>query len=225
MSVQIRTSRVLSVAFLSLAVLAASAVNARASCMPPGPQKLSALITGGKLAFPGTAPALAGAGQKAASALGQGASAKDKDNEKDKDGGSIVGLWWVVLTDSQLGVIDFGFQHFHDDGTEFMTSGGVPPTLGNVCIGAWERGGGGVIRLRHVGWNFDPALGLGLGVMPTGYFHLEVTLRTNNRGTAYSGKFKAASYDLGAGPLGSGGPPQPGTAFEGTVEAGRITPD
>jgi hypothetical protein len=74
-----------------------------------------------------------------------------------------------------------------------------------------------------VGWNFDPALGLGLGVMPTGYFYLEVTLRTNSQGTAYSGTFRAASYDLGAGPLGSGGAAQPGSEFGGTVKAVRIS--
>jgi hypothetical protein len=229
MNVQKRTSRVLPVAILCIAVLAAGAVDARAACTPLGAQKLSALTAAGKLAFPVTAPAMAVAAQNGASALGQSSSAKDndkdkdRDKDKDKDGGSIVGLWRVVMTDSQLGVIDFGFQQFHSDGTEFMTSGGVPPTIGNVCIGAWERSGNGAVRLVHVGWNFDPKLGLDLGVAPTGYFYLEVTARTNNRGTAYSGRFRAASYDLGAGPLGLGGEPQPGTVFEGTIEAVRIS--
>jgi hypothetical protein len=205
---RIRRSRVLSVACLSAILLAASAIDARAACTPPGAAKLSLPNGAAKLLRPGATPALA-------AAQGNGANG----------GGPIVGLWQVVMTDTQLGVIDFGFQQFHSDGTEFMTSGGVPPTIGNVCIGAWERGAGGVIRLVHVGWNFDPVLGLGLGVMPTGYFYLEVTLRTNSRGTAYSGTFRAASYDLGAGPLGSGGAPQPGTEFSGTIEAAKINPE
>ena len=61
-----------------------------------------------------------------------------------------------------------------------------------------------------------------LGDLPTGYFWLEVTLRTNSQGTAYSGTWKAASYDLGAGPLGAGGPPQPGSEVEGTLQAVRV---
>jgi hypothetical protein len=215
MNVEMCKLRFLSVAFLSAAVIAASGVDARANCVVPtarakaleGVQKSLAGSATARLARPGIAPPLADAAQ----------------GNNSSGGGSIVGLWQIVLTDSQLGVIDFGFQQFHQDGTEFMSSGGVPPTLGNLCVGVWERGAGGVIRLRHVGWNFDPALGLGLGVAPTGYFHLEVTLRTNSQGTAYSGTFRAASYDLGAGPLGSGGNPQPGTEFAGTVEAVRIS--
>jgi hypothetical protein len=117
---------------------------------------------------------------------------------------------------------DFGFQQFHQDGTELMISGGVPPTIGNVCIGAWERGRRGEIRLLHMTWNWA-GTETTIGPLPTGYFWLEVTLRTNNRGTAYTGTFKAASYDLGTGPLvGSAGVPQPGSEFSGTLQAVRI---
>ena len=62
-----------------------------------------------------------------------------------------------------------------------------------------------------------------LGDLPTGYFLLDVTLRTNSEGTAYSGTWKTASFDLGTGPLGSGGPAQPGTEFEGTLQAVKIS--
>jgi hypothetical protein len=61
-----------------------------------------------------------------------------------------------------------------------------------------------------------------LGDPPTGYFLLEVTLRTNSQGTAYSGTWKTASFDLGTGPLGSGGPAQPGTEFGGALQAVKI---
>jgi hypothetical protein len=127
------------------------------------------------------------------------------------------------MTASEGFVFDFGFQQFHADGTELMISGGVPPTIGNVCIGAWERGPGGVIRLRHVTWNW--AGNEVLGDLPTGYFYLEVTLRTNSLGTAYAGTWKTASFDLGAGPLGSGGAAQPGSEFEGTLQAVKIGVD
>ena len=209
--IRIRPSRSLSVAFFAVAALAASALDAGATCMAPPPSKLSAVTGAAKLLRPGTAPALAAAAQSANS----------------NGGGSIVGLWQEVFTalpgpnNPEAFIFDFGFQQFHSDGTELNSSGGVPPTIGNICIGVWERGAGGVINLRHVGWNF--AGNEVLGDLPTGYFYLEVTLRTNSQGTAYSGTWKAASYDLGAGPLGSGGPPQPGTEFSGTIQAVRIS--
>ena len=205
---RIRSFRVLSVVLLAVAAMAASAIDAGATCMVPGPTKLSALTGAAKLLRPGTTPALAAAAQ----------------NGNSNGGGPIVGLWQIVMNAvPDLGFpFDFAFQHFHADGTEMMSSGGVPPTVGNVCLGAWERGSNGVIRVRHVGWNFAGGA-LVLGDLPTGYFYMEVTLRTNSQGTAYSGTWKAASYDLGAGPLGSGGPPQPGSDFEGTIQAARIS--
>jgi hypothetical protein len=177
----------------------------------PGASKLAALAGAATLARSAPAPALAAAAQGASS----------------NGGGQIVGLWQNVMTalpgpnNATAIVIDFGFQQFHSDGTELMISGGVPPTIGNVCIGTWERGAGGVIRLVHTTWNW--AGDEELGDSPTGYFWLEVTLRTNSRGTAYSGTFTMASYDLGAGPLGSGGPPQAGSEYAGTIEAIKIT--
>ena len=209
--IRIRPSRSLSVALFAVAALAASAIDAAATCMAPPSSKLSAATGAAKFLRPGTAPALAAAAQSANS----------------NGGGSIVGLWQEVFTalpgpnNPEAFIFDFGFQQFHTDGTELNSSGGVPPTIGNICIGVWERGAGGVIKLRHVGWNF--AGNEVLGDLPTGYFYLEVTLRTNSQGTAYSGTWTAASYDLGAGPLGSGGPPQPGTEFSGTIQAARIS--
>lgn len=180
--------------------------EAGAACFAPGSSaKLSGLQTAGLSAGLGAAPTLEAAAQGGNSG-----------------GGPLVGLWHTVLTafpgTPDEFVFDIGFQQFHDDGTELMISGGVPPTIGNVCIGAWERGAGGVVHLRHVTWNWagDEVL----GDPPTGYFLLEVTLRTNSRGTAYSGTWKTASYDLDVPPDGS---PQPGTVFDGTVEATRIS--
>ena len=207
-------SRMLSVAFLSAAVLALGAIEARAACYAPPASKISALtgaarLTGAaKLARPGTALAPAVAAQGAASS----------------GGGPIVGLWQVLMTafpgTNNEFIFDFAFQQFHADGTEMMISGGVPPSIGNICIGAWERRAGGVIQLRHMTWNFVG--GEVLGDLPTGYFLLDVTLRPNSQGTAYAGTWKTASYDLGTGPLGSGGPPQAGTEFNGTIQAVKI---
>jgi len=202
-------SRMLSVAFLSAALFAAGAIEVSAACFAPGASKISALTGAAKLARPGTAPALAAAAQGAVST----------------GGGPIVGLWQVLMTafpgTNNEFIFDFAFQQFHADGTEMMISGGVPPSIGNVCIGAWERRASGVIHLRHMTWNFVG--GEVLGDLPTGYFLLDVTLRPNSQGTAYEGTWKAASYDLGAGPLGSGGPPQPNSEYEGTLQAVRVS--
>jgi hypothetical protein len=188
-------------------VLAADAIDARAACMAHATSKHSVRTGAAPLARPGTAAALAAGAQDASSG-----------------GGPIVGQWQVVMTafpgTNNEFVFDFGFQQFHADGTELMISGGVPPTIGNVCIGAWEREAGGVIRVRHMTWNW--AGNEVLGDLPTGYFLLEVALRPNAQGTAYAGRWRAASFNLGAGPLGSGGPPQPNSEFEGTLQAVRI---
>ena len=204
-----RSSRFVVTLVLGVAGLAATAHEARAACFTPGASKLSTLTGAARLARPGAAPALAAAAQSGAS----------------NGGGPIVGQWQVVMTASPgtAGefIFDFGFQQFHADGTELMISGGVPPTIGNVCIGAWERRAGGVVQLRHMTWNW--AGNEVLGDVPTGYFLLDVTLRPNSQGTAYEGTWKTASFDLGSGPLGSGGPPQPGSEFEGTLQAVRIS--
>jgi len=202
-------SRVVAVAVLSVAVLAASAIDARAACMVPGPRNPSAGAATAKLAALGKPPVLAAAAQ----------------NGNSNGGGPIVGQWQIIMTASpgtpNEFVFDFAFQQFHADGTELMISGGVPPTIGNVCIGVWERGAGGLIHVRHMTWNW--AGNEVLGDLPTGYFWLEVTLRPNQQGTAYSGTWRTGSYDLGTGPLGSGGAAQPGTEFDGTVQAVRIS--
>ena len=175
--------------------------------MAPGPSKPSALPGAARLARPGAAATLAAAAQGAES----------------NGIGPIVGQWQVVMTafPGTPGefIYDVGFQQFHTDGTELMISAGVPPTIGNVCIGVWERSQG-EIRLRHMTWNWNGDEVL--GDVPTGYFLLEVTLRPNSQGTAYSGTWKAASYDLGAGPLGGGGPAQAGSEAEGTLQAVRV---
>jgi hypothetical protein len=206
---RIRPAQFLSVAVLAAAMLVATALDARAACFT---NKVQIPVLQSKLQAPALQPKL----QAVAGAAAQSAV---------NGGGPIVGQWQVVMTafpgTNNEFIFDFGFQQFHSDGTELMISGGVPPTIGNVCIGAWERGASGEIRLRHMTWNW--AGNEVLGDLPTGYFLLEVILRTNSQGTAYAGTWRAASFDLGAGPLGSGGPPQPNSEFEGTLQAGRVS--
>jgi hypothetical protein len=222
---RIRRSRLLAFAVLAAAALTAGATEARAACFSTPLQtrvgQLNLQTKSSAQVKTGIAARVTEAAQTKAGAQ-RGASALDRD--RDNSPHFIVGMWQNVMTafpgTPDEFVFDFGFQQFHADGTEVMTSGGVPPTIGNFCMGTWEAEPGGTIRLLHVGWNF--AGNEVFGDLPTGYFFLEVALRTNSRGTTYTGRFRAASYDLGSGPLGSGGPPQPGSEFEGTVEATKI---
>ena len=142
--------------------------------------------------------------------------------------GPIVGMWRTVFTGTSgfVGPYDEGLQQFHSDFTELMISRGVPPDLGNVCMGVWKRLADGRIRLRHQTWNWagqseiDPMdpFGSAFSNLNTGFFELIVTLRVSSPGTRFSGTFEAASYDLNDMLI-------PGSQVEGTVESRRIPVD
>jgi hypothetical protein len=128
-------------------------------------------------------------------------------------------MWRARYTIDDTDILfEEGFQQFHEDGTEIMVSSGVPPTLGNVCIGVWERGPRGAIMLRHMSWNWNGDEVF--GDPPTGFFLLEVELTVNDRGESFSGTWRAASFDVDAGP---NDPPQPGSEAQGIVRASRIS--
>ena len=70
------------------------------------------------------------------------------DNNRSR--ASIVGMWrFTFVSDGNaypahipFGVqVDFGTQQWHDDGTEFIISGGRAPSSGDVCMGVWEKTG------------------------------------------------------------------------------------
>jgi hypothetical protein len=124
----------------------------------------------------------------------------------------ITGMW---LTDFLLGQgpdrFDQGFQLFHADGTEMMLSNGLPPALGNVCVGVWDQTGRR-IRLRHVAWNWDAEGRL------TGTFIMLAVLRLDHRGQKFEGTWSADSYDLSNNVI-------PGLHAEGVVRATRVPVD
>ncbi len=91
-------------------------------------------------------------------------------------------------------------------------SGGLSPSLGNVCIGVWKATGPRSIKLRHVAFNWDAD-----GKM-RGTFLLLMTLRLNRNGQYYSGKYEADSFDLNGDKI-------PAEHFEGIVRGTRINVD
>ena len=169
MTTRKRSSVAVSLAMVALGA-AAFAGDAAAACVTAGWQAPIVLAPVGNAV--GFAPA-AGAAQAGAA------------------NGAIVGLWntQFLLDDGQT-VYDQAFQQFHADGTELMLSNGLPPVLGNVCIGVWERTGPGRVTLRHVAWNWNEDGSL------AGTFVLVLELQLDARGDAFRGHWEADSFDL-----------------------------
>lgn len=111
---------------------------------------------------------------------------------------TVVGMWHAVLRigDANGVVYDEVLQQFHRDGTELIVSNGLPPALGNVCVGVWKRTDSGAYKLKHMTWNWLPDTG-GFGVPGTfaGHFELEVRLHLNSSGNSYRGRWEAKNYD------------------------------
>lgn len=181
------------VATLATVALGAAvfAGDAAAACVTPGRQTPATIRPGGNamgFALP------AGAAQAAAR-------------------GAIVGLWNTqFLLDDEQTVYDHAFQQFHGDGTELMLSNGLPPALGNVCIGVWERTGAGRVKLRHVAWNWNEDGSL------AGTFVLVLQLQLDARGHAFEGRWEADNFDLDGNVI-------PELHFEGIARGTRITVD
>ena len=104
--------------------------------------------------------------------------------------GSIVGLWQTVfLLGTGPDKYDEAFQQFHQDGLENMLSNGLPPALGNVCLGVWQRASG-AIKVRHMAWNWDAEGGF------AGTFVMTMTLKLDAHGKSFQGTWVADSYDV-----------------------------
>lgn len=80
-------------------------------------------------------------------------------DDRDRRDAKIVGTWrFAFVSDGTSypvvipfgAVVDFGTVQWHSDGTEFMISGGRPPSTGDVCMGAWEQTGPHTFALKHI---------------------------------------------------------------------------
>jgi hypothetical protein len=67
---------------------------------------------------------------------------------------SIVGMWSFKQT-AGGNLVDFGFQQWHSDGTEFMNSGGRAPATQNYCLGVWRQSSPGHYHLNHLAISYD----------------------------------------------------------------------
>jgi hypothetical protein len=105
---------------------------------------------------------------------------------------------------------DEGFDQWHSDGTEMRNDNGVPPSLGNVCLGVFKKTGHRTYQLRHPAWNWDASGNL------TGTLIIRETITLDAGGTSYHGSFTFDFYDLSGDLI---------TGVASTVPAQRITTD
>lgn len=141
---------------------------------------------------------------------GSPAAAPFDDREGDQRG--AVGLWHALfLLGNGPDKYDESFQTIHADGTEMMISNGLPPALGNVCVGIWKQDGG-TLTLRHMTWNWG-----GDGQL-AGTFMMIVTFRLDRGGRSYSGTWSAKNYDVDGTLI-------PELNADGIVRAVRVTVD
>jgi hypothetical protein len=101
---------------------------------------------------------------------------------------SIVGMWSFKQTVGST-VVDFGFQQWHSDGTEFMNSGTRAPATQNYCMGVWRETSPGRYHLNHLAISYDNS----------GVHNANVTITedvgVDRSGMSYSGTFSIDVHD------------------------------
>jgi hypothetical protein len=106
----------------------------------------------------------------------------------------IVGMWSVSFL-SGGNMIDFGYQVWHSDGTEFTNSGGRAPVTQNFCLGVWEQTGPFTFKLNHFALSYDT----------TGTLNGKVNIKENvivaPKGNSFAGPFTIDVYDPKTGML------------------------
>ena len=128
------------------------------------------------------------------------------------EGAAIVGMWKIQML-ANGDVFDFGYQQWHNDGTEILNSGKRAPASENFCLGVWKKTGHDTYKLNHYALSYDPATGL-MNAMVN--IHEYVTL--DHSGDSFSGTFTVDVFT----PQGVLIPP---AHVEGTVTGERITAD
>src|SRR5580704_2225360 len=79
-------------------------------------------------------------------------------------------------------LLDFGFQHWHSDGTEFIESGGHSPATANFCLGVWGQTGFLTYEINHFPISYDATSG-----MIDNYINLKEKDTLSPSGDSYTG--------------------------------------
>ena len=144
----------------------------------------------------------------------------------------IEGMWSVTFVSDGIApnpvpagvMLDFGTVQWHDDGTEFMISGGRPPSSGDVCMGVWRQIGPFTYKLKHValGWvssDTPPSAG-GPGPSPAQFLGpalLKEVVALDKSRDSYQGHFTIDQYNANGAVL--------LTHLSGTITGTRVTVD
>jgi hypothetical protein len=120
---------------------------------------------------------------------------------------SIVGLWYVVYTQSDGSPFNQTFKMWHADGIEFENAL-LPPSSGDICYGVWKQTGHRSVKLHHIGiiWGSDNKI--------AATFTVDEENTVSEDGKSYSGSFTFSQFD----PSGT-----PGPVIKGTTAAKRVT--
>jgi hypothetical protein len=100
---------------------------------------------------------------------------------------SIVGMWSVTLT-AGGGPFDWGYQVWHDDGTEIMNSGSRAPATENFCLGVWAQTGPFSYKLNHFALSYDTSGTLNAKV------NIKEDVVVDPKANGFSGPFTADVY-------------------------------
>ena len=121
-------------------------------------------------------------------------------------GDSIVGFWQVSLIVNG-NVVLHTMKSWHEDGTEYDNAD-LPPTVGNVCQGAWVSTGRRTVHNVHTGWTFDA------NSNPSGMFVETEDDKVARDGNSYSGPFDQKFSDVNGNLV---------NEISGTISATRVT--
>lgn len=134
---------------------------------------------------------------------------------------SIVGMWQFQFISKgntshnpsipDGAVLDFGYQHWHSDGTEFIESGGHSPASANFCLGVWGQTGFLTYEINHFPISYDATTG-----MIANYINIKEQDTLSPSGDSYTGTVTLDVYDTKGNQV---------DHLTGTVVATRITVD
>ncbi|HXU98951.1 MAG TPA: hypothetical protein VG166_00455 [Caulobacteraceae bacterium] len=121
---------------------------------------------------------------------------------------SIVGMWsFKFIVGGHT--IGWGYQVWHEDGTEITNSGDRAPATENFCMGVWGQSSANRYSLNHFALSYDANGNLNAKV------NIKETVTVNPSATVYDGPFSFDIYDPKTGALLQ--------HIDGTVTAHRVT--
>jgi hypothetical protein len=113
---------------------------------------------------------------------------------------SIVGMWYVKFVSQgntthspaipDGAILDFGFNQWHNDGTEILNSGAHAPATENFCLGVWGQTGFLTYELNHFALSYDATTGALANVV-----NIREQDTLSPSGDSYTGTFTLDIYD------------------------------